>query len=57
MALSHRFEKRELEARLVEQLHLGGLLYVRHSERLGGAAELATESLGHTIYRKKGQLP
>jgi len=49
--------KRELEARLVDQLHPGGLLYIGHSERLGGSADQAMESLGHTIYRKKGQLP
>jgi chemotaxis protein methyltransferase CheR len=46
--------KAELEARFVEMLAPGGVLYLGHSERLIGPAASLMEPAGHTIYVKKG---
>ena len=45
--------RRELEQRLVDQLHPGGHLYIGHSERLSQPASEAMSCCGQTIYRKK----
>lgn len=47
--------KAELEARFVEMLAPGGILYIGHSERLIGPAAAQMEPVGQTIYAKKGR--
>lgn len=46
--------KAELEARFVDMLAPGGLLYIGHSERLIGPAADVMEPVGQTIYVKRG---
>lgn len=49
--------KAELEARFVDLLAPGGLLYIGHSERLIGAAAAHMQPVGQTIYMKSGGQP
>jgi len=44
--------KARLQARLAEQLELGGMLYIGHSERLIGGVERKFECVGRTAYLK-----
>lgn len=45
--------KAELEQRFVDQLAMGGHLYIGHSERMIGAAAKRMTSCGQTIYAKR----
>ena len=46
--------KERLVARFAQQLMPGGYLYIGHSERVSGPAEAELESVGPTIYRRRG---
>lgn len=46
--------KAELEARFVDLLAPGGVLYIGHSERLIGPAAAHMRPVGQTIYQKQG---
>ena len=46
--------KEKLVARFAQQLKPGGYLYIGHSERVSGPAEAELESVGPTIYRRRG---
>ena len=46
--------KERLVARFAQQLLPGGFLYIGHSERVSGAAEAELESVGPTIYQRRG---
>lgn len=46
--------KAELEARFVDLLNPGGMLYIGHSERLIGPAAAHMQPVGQTIYQKSG---
>ena len=46
--------KERLVTRFADQLVPGGYLYIGHSERVSGKAEASLDSVGPTIYRRRG---
>ena len=46
--------KEKLVARFAQQLKPGGYLYIGHSERVSGPVEADLESVGPTIYQRRG---